>query len=1336
MACQLDHLCELPTDRARRKALTELPPTLPATYERILQRLDNHGQGVRDLVRKVLLVVSLASDYFDLPQTCEAVSVPDDAETFDEDERVDDFEILKWCSSLVRRSTRGHLIEFAHFTVQEFLEGFCLQHETLSFYHVSRHKAYSFLAPVCLRYLSFTNHERSSEATVKELQRISETIRTRPFYTHAALRWPIYASANMEKEPIRQLWVRLFDLRKTAIFTSWTLQILHDHLYMGPEFQEVTLEHISSILRPDFTPLHMAALLCLPNVCRYLLDHGAKVNQQSRFGTPLHCAVGGFSVFYTDGPRTNLGFLLHGTRPSDRSRTTQILIAKGANLTIHLNTPFLQQSLLQLAFKSEDLHLVAKLLHAGVPVEDADLQCLYRILSSSKSHYRDQEDLDAWLSMLETLGPDKDNQNPRARLFWEISKAMKRYKISLANLPIPGEDHSLIPNHDANEATIHAFLRSVIHNNDVAAVEKFLAGNHRNIVDSMTFNEVDDKGEDSETMTALHLACVFQATDVLELLLDYGCPHDRTTTKGRTPLHLCCHDKDEECAKVLLRHGASIIAQNDELETIWHLAAGENSYRILQTLASSDQPIDAALRMISKKQQTPIGAALDATHSDAAFLLADLCPTVEYWAARRPLFELAAKFRSSTIVQRLLDVGVPLDTVYPGRNNPLHYIHLRSSLATVKLLVETFPHGLNSRNANGQTPFEWFITRVLDDGLVRVGPDFYKPLLSGCDIFEPKTAAALWGFLCERLSICIIDGSKRGDDLIPEMVSHLTNIGIVTAYEDSNHRSSLLPLAEQLDICYSTKCPRTTDLRSWTLRTKRYHWCGTLNCRKWDHASQILSEVMSATRYWESAATEPSMTKLLSLAIIHDDTYMIRVLLEEGVDIHRHVDKLSPFELACIPEIPISQGNFDALLAHSRVDKINAINESLEMGILHMMADVPFHSDGFWKLGRLLAVGADYNLLTSNVEREPVLGRHLRNSSSPETAKMLLGAGADPWLAAQDGFDAALEAVMTADASMLATIKAVTETQNLTPQWARTVTETWEADGFFLNANALHLAAAHGKIYNIEFYLNEGLLLDLNVIDGNNMTPMHYAAQFGRERIVRFLGKRGCNIDAVAKTGLRPLHIAIKRGHLSIARQLLDMGAEVTPCSAGVTPLAYAHQSENPEMVELLKTHDKHGVANATATGMGTGAYIMGQILHDAILYNDVQACKDIISQGAPVNFEFQSPWHETPLILALYNRVHPAIVVSLIEHGAEVTIVLDSRKKPPFLTALEAAMAVPEYSSVLPLLLEKHENVWETFQHVPRNPIHSAAHHGNEKGLEILLRHIGQECGCGNTTQ
>ncbi|KAF7552035.1 hypothetical protein G7Z17_g4568 [Cylindrodendrum hubeiense] len=150
VACQLDHICELPTDRARRDALEKLPPTLPASYERILMRLEDSDESVRDLVRNALQLISARGvEKLGFDEVCEALSISDHSNTLHDDETVEKYEVLQWCGSLVRTSNGDKTIEYAHYTVQEFLEDICPTHPKLSAYAVSDEKACSLLGPLC-----------------------------------------------------------------------------------------------------------------------------------------------------------------------------------------------------------------------------------------------------------------------------------------------------------------------------------------------------------------------------------------------------------------------------------------------------------------------------------------------------------------------------------------------------------------------------------------------------------------------------------------------------------------------------------------------------------------------------------------------------------------------------------------------------------------------------------------------------------------------------------------------------------------------------------------------------------------------------------------------------------------------------------------------------------------------------------------------------------------------------------------------------------------------------------------------------------------------------------
>lgn len=295
VACQLDHLCQLPTDRARRQALKQLPPTLPATYERILTRIEDENQGeqMKRLVRNSLQLIAGPIPYLSARMLCEAVSVSSDAVSLEEDEIIDGMEILRLCGSLVRMSNDGDQIEFTHYTVKEFLQITCLTHPQLSDYSVSDQEFYRYAAPLCLRYVSLENFGREElEDTDQEVENIIKRAVQRPFYEHAAISWPeyIHRTSDEVSEQCIDALESLFGQKKSAIFDSWAIELVRHCLSnedgqfeFGPRTdfgygQNGDDGYIVSITRSDFTPLHMAAALSLPNLCLRLIDQGADVN--------------------------------------------------------------------------------------------------------------------------------------------------------------------------------------------------------------------------------------------------------------------------------------------------------------------------------------------------------------------------------------------------------------------------------------------------------------------------------------------------------------------------------------------------------------------------------------------------------------------------------------------------------------------------------------------------------------------------------------------------------------------------------------------------------------------------------------------------------------------------------------------------------------------------------------------------------------------------------------------------------------------------------------------------------------------------------------------------
>ena len=156
----MDYMCELPNDAARRKALDSLPPDLNSTYERILNRVNQSNPETQKLVRRVLRWIT-SGFHLPIDALCEAISI-DFGDTKRNPEAIsDESEILRWCSSLVRKSTDGDRLELAHFTVEEFLKQIDPGRDTsISAYRIDPRADRIILAKVCLTYLNFEDYDQ------------------------------------------------------------------------------------------------------------------------------------------------------------------------------------------------------------------------------------------------------------------------------------------------------------------------------------------------------------------------------------------------------------------------------------------------------------------------------------------------------------------------------------------------------------------------------------------------------------------------------------------------------------------------------------------------------------------------------------------------------------------------------------------------------------------------------------------------------------------------------------------------------------------------------------------------------------------------------------------------------------------------------------------------------------------------------------------------------------------------------------------------------------------------------------------------------------------------
>ncbi|KAG4280439.1 hypothetical protein FPRO06_11772 [Fusarium proliferatum] len=225
VVCQLDYLCNCAHDQERREALSKLPPDLPKSYRRLLERVNNCSVGVQNMVQMCLHFMAVAEPKLTIVELRQAVSTLPIGGKLGKGNTVPEHEILNRCSSLIRKSTDGKYFEFAHFSVREFLEdenAIC-QNTGIEKYWIAQHTTNSLLTTQCLRFIQMENFDKWPSEEVAAIRQRDETY---PFYRHAALLWIKLTKDGFSDSHILDLAKSLFQPSKRAYFMCWAIEIL------------------------------------------------------------------------------------------------------------------------------------------------------------------------------------------------------------------------------------------------------------------------------------------------------------------------------------------------------------------------------------------------------------------------------------------------------------------------------------------------------------------------------------------------------------------------------------------------------------------------------------------------------------------------------------------------------------------------------------------------------------------------------------------------------------------------------------------------------------------------------------------------------------------------------------------------------------------------------------------------------------------------------------------------------------------------------------------------------------------------------------------------------
>lgn len=684
----MDYLCELPNDAARRVALGSLPPDLTSTYERILNRVNQSNPETQKLVRRTLRWI-VNPIFIETEAVCEAVSIDLGSTRRNSQAIPDVFEILHWCSSLVRKSANGNTLELAHFTVQEFLQQIDPRRD-ISFgaYRIDIESDNIILAKVCLTYLNFEDFDQGGPFSQDVVER---RFHEYPFRDCAVWRCDNLAYMGSDDPELFRLLQKLFSPSKPNTFIS----LMHDSAYTSERVLEnkLTVSIISSFLA-EVTTLHYAAMHALTKLCSWLIRSGCDVNRNTSFGTPLHFAILSYNIWrwtFMD-PLKQLERGPKAVWSDDTTGdTVDLLLECGAdpNCCYDLGTEKL--SPLFMALMSGRWDHAEKLLDRGGLLDSGCLDIL-------ENHAR-SEDI---CKLVEHTSNDNVLRENHSRLL----QLALRAKTSSNATRLMHEDNDL----PCQNTHYEHVLRTAAEFGQVEIVTRLLNNQKLDV----------DAAAEVTGFTALHHAARTDQLEVAQVLMDRGANSSRPDSLGRTALHHSVQGKEVRCLHFLLQQDADTSLRDLEGMTVGHLAAQGCNAQALSILLS--MPVDSALTTgleANDGRTAFLCASANGSKEAMSLLLRAGSSLTETTSDGCSALHYAAKSGSLEGVKFLIGQTIDPCAVTLDESNALHYAISGNSETLPEIVHVLLEYGVDSHKArnDGFTPLHDLVRIIRESSL-------------------------------------------------------------------------------------------------------------------------------------------------------------------------------------------------------------------------------------------------------------------------------------------------------------------------------------------------------------------------------------------------------------------------------------------------------------------------------------------------------------------------------------------------------------------------------------------------------------------------------------------
>lgn len=260
-------ICSQVSKAAVIKTLNTLPQDIFQFYHEAVERIQQQDEEHCDLAIQVISFISHAKRPLHVQELQHALAVLPDDTDFDENQCVDDELLVSLCDGLVQIDETRQIIEFVHYTFQEYCEKFPSKFSE---------DFHSKIAEVCLVYLSFNEFDSGPCPDGDELEK---RLTDHAFFAYAAQNWGHHLRASIRDETK----LALAYLKSSMKFSSG-IQALYATSRRPKDWFDQYPKEVG--------PLHMASYWGLESLVALLLEEGLDPVIRTTYGeTPLLLAA-------------------------------------------------------------------------------------------------------------------------------------------------------------------------------------------------------------------------------------------------------------------------------------------------------------------------------------------------------------------------------------------------------------------------------------------------------------------------------------------------------------------------------------------------------------------------------------------------------------------------------------------------------------------------------------------------------------------------------------------------------------------------------------------------------------------------------------------------------------------------------------------------------------------------------------------------------------------------------------------------------------------------------------------------------------------------------------